>query len=320
MNCDCTEKISLMIDGELSNAETRELERHLLNCVECQEAKAYFLSLRNQLSEFPLPYDPAAQREALARVLGTERPTSPSRSFGWRWAFNPAVAAVASLVLIGAVIALLVYPRLKSSSIQNAEVADNKRKPRATASPSTGVNRGTDAQKNESTREGAPKKSQPSTNGEKKKAPIKKPAPVYGPQPDFITQQVPQTPNDTTQVRSADAETMTAIHFQKSELLLRSFRNVRLSPTGSSAELGYEKKRAQQLVYQNMILRREADAAGDVQIASLLESLEPILLDIANLPENPRPTDVRVIKDRVERKNIVALLQVNSTALARALD
>ena len=36
--------------------------------------------------------------------------------------------------------------------------------------------------------------------------------------------------------------------------------------------------------------------------------------------DKARPSDVRTIKDRVERKNIVALLQVNSTALARALD
>jgi hypothetical protein len=67
-------------------------------------------------------------------------------------------------------------------------------------------------------------------------------------------------------------------------------------------------------------LRREADAAGDVQVSSLLESLEPILLDIANLPAKPSASAVRVIRERVERKNIVALLQVNSTALARALD
>jgi hypothetical protein len=82
----------------------------------------------------------------------------------------------------------------------------------------------------------------------------------------------------------------------------------------------YERKRAKQLVYQNMVLRREADASGDVQIASLLENLEPILLDIANLPAKPDEDAVRVIRDRVERKNIVALLQINSTALARALD
>jgi hypothetical protein len=69
-----------------------------------------------------------------------------------------------------------------------------------------------------------------------------------------------------------------------------------------------------------MILRRDADAKGDVQIASLLESLEPILLDIANLPDNPDSNAVRTIRERVERKNIVPLLQVNSAVLARALD
>ena len=69
-----------------------------------------------------------------------------------------------------------------------------------------------------------------------------------------------------------------------------------------------------------MMLRREADASGDVQISSVLENLEPILLDIANLPDKADEDSVRVIRERIERKNIVALLQVNSTALARALD
>ena len=69
-----------------------------------------------------------------------------------------------------------------------------------------------------------------------------------------------------------------------------------------------------------MILRREADANGDVQSASLLENLEPILLDIANLPDKPDANAVRTIRERVERKNIVPLLQINSAALARALD
>jgi hypothetical protein len=317
MNCDCTEKISLLIDGELSTAEEREFERHLLNCSECLAAKADFLSLRSQLNEFPVPYSPLAQREALARILDTGKPSEKSRSLGWRWIFNPAFAAVAGLVVIGAIIALVVYPRWRSNTIHNPQIAD-RRSPRAAATPGPGAGRVDNPR--ETQRNDPPKKSQPSTNSDKKKTPVKKPAPVYGPQPDFITQQIPQVPNDTTHVRSADAETMTAIHFQKSELLLRSFRNVRMNTTGSSAEIAYEKKRAQQLVYQNMILRREADSSGDVQIASLLESLEPILIDIANLPDKPRQSDVRVIKDRVERKNIVALLQVNSTALARALD
>jgi hypothetical protein len=73
-------------------------------------------------------------------------------------------------------------------------------------------------------------------------------------------------------------------------------------------------------VYQNIRLRREADANGDVQVSALLESLEPILLDIANLPDRVPDDDLQVIKERLKRKNLVALLQVNSTVLARAYD
>jgi transcription initiation factor TFIIIB Brf1 subunit/transcription initiation factor TFIIB len=113
---------------------------------------------------------------------------------------------------------------------------------------------------------------------------------------------------------------MTAMHFEKSETLLLAFRNVRLNEPGTAKEVDYERKRAQQLVLQNMMLRREADAAGDVQLSSLLENLEPILIDIANLPDRPDENSVRTIRQRVERKNIVPLLRVNSTALARALD
>ena len=113
---------------------------------------------------------------------------------------------------------------------------------------------------------------------------------------------------------------MTALHFEKAETLLRAFVTCNSTIRTPPREVKYERKRAKQLVYQNMMLRREADASGDVQIASLLENLEPILLDIANLPDRPDDDAVRVIRERVERKNIVALLQINSTALARALD
>jgi hypothetical protein len=318
MNCDCTEKISALIDGELPAGEARELQRHLLSCLECQEAQADFLNFRTQITNFPVSFQPAAQREALARILGKGKIVS--RGFGWRWAFNPAVAAFASLLIVGVVFALLVYPRLKSKTSEpsTAMVNSNRNNPRVTSSPTPKESPQPEGNKNQ-----APKKS-PAPTTDKNRTPSKKPTPLFMPQHDNIAKKSDLPSQDSLEVtgivRSADAETMTAIHLQKSELLLRSFRNVRVSQPGDVAEVGYEKKRAQQLVYQNMILRREADASGDAQVASLLESLEPILLDIANLPDKPQQDDVRVIKDRVERKNIVALLQVNSTALARALD
>jgi anti-sigma factor RsiW len=312
MNCDCTEKISSLIDGELPDKEARELERHLLTCSECQDAKSDFLNLRTQIADFPVSFKPVAQREALAAILGPQK--SPGRTV-WRWAFNPAVAALASLLIIGAVVALVVRQRLKSEQVPNqiASVNSNRNRQPTPGSGGTGEVSAPKATN--------PKKSPTPAPDKNKAVPNKKRTPLaFEPQPDNIASNRSESVGDTERVRSADAETMTAIHFQKSELLLRSFRNVRLGKPGSSPELEYEKKLAQKLIYQNMMLRREADASGDAQVASLLESLEPILLDIANLPANARPGDVKTIKDRVERKNIVALLQVNSTALARALD
>jgi len=316
MNCDCTEKISSLIDGELPPQDARELERHLLTCSECQEAKSDFLNLRTQIADFPVSFKPVAQREALTRILGKQK--VPARKV-WRWAFNPAVAALASLLIIGVVLTLLVYPRLKSNPASNPEIASHNSN-RNNQTPKSGPAAGGNGQLNNQ-RPAAPKKSPPPAQEKNKVVPNKKRPPLaFEPQPDNIALNTSEASGDTERVRSADAETMTAIHFQKSELLLRSFRNVRPGKPGASPELEYEKKLAQKLIYQNMMLRREADASGDAQVASLLESLEPILLDIANLPANARPADVKTIKDRVERKNIVALLQVNSTALARALD
>ena len=57
---------------------------------------------------------------------------------------------------------------------------------------------------------------------------------------------------------------MTALHFEKAETLLRAFRNVQLDDPDAASEVKYERTRAKQLVYQNMVLRREADSSGDV--------------------------------------------------------
>jgi hypothetical protein len=121
-----------------------------------------------------------------------------------------------------------------------------------------------------------------------------------------------------TVVGAVDPQTLTQRHLEQSELLLRSFRNVSGANKDLEREIGYERKRAQQLVYQNIVLRREAEASGDIQVATLLGSLEPVLIDIANLRKKPHRDDLYAIKDRMERKSLVALLQVNSTAVARA--
>ena len=242
--------------------------------------------------------------------------TSPRRAARLQWAFGTQAVAFATLLIVAALAGLLLYHRNRGpesnsvavvqtpSPVPAASVEKNKQPvPEASPEPSR------------ETEPATPNKDEKETTSPKLTpvTPMKRPI-VREPKPGEQFAAVPE------RVRPADAETMTAIHFEKAETLLRAFRNVRLNEPGTAAEVNYERKRAQQLVMQNMMLRREADAAGDVQISSLLESLEPILIDIANLPDQPDADAVHTIRERVERKNIVGLLQVNSTALARALD
>lgn len=316
MNCNFTEKVSSLIDGELTQAEMREVERHLVSCGECQQMRADFLNLRSQIANFETSLQTAVQNRALKKILSAERRTP---ALGLQWGFGKAVA-FASLVITGLILGLLLYQSSKSTGPDREEQAVVQT-PSPVPSASVEQSKATPEQSPQP----SPSQQQPSSKGEKESntPPRKAPAPkrmVREPKPYEQFALSPGLPDVPERVRSGDAETMTAMHFDKSETLLRTFRNLRLNEPGSTAEVIYERSRAQQLVYQNMMLRREADARGDVQVASLLESLEPILLDISNLPDKPDNDAVRVIRERVERKNIVALLRVNSTALARALD
>lgn len=303
MNCSFTEKISSLIDGELSTTEAREVERHLLDCSECQEVRADFLNLRSELASFETSPQPAVQNRALKKILTTPH-RAPARRLGW--SFGTSAVAFATLVIVAALIGLLMYKSSNTNPTEQKQVAVNTPTPVPAASVQ-------------------PEPSPSPGKDNEQPAPRRSPAPapkriVREPKPGEQFASIPSVPSAPEPVRSADAQTMTALHFEKSETLLVAFRNVRLNDPGTAAEIAYERKNAKQLVYQNMMLRREADSAGDIQSSSLLESLEPILIDIANLPDKPDTDAVRVIRQRVERKNIVPLLRVNSTALARALD
>ncbi|HJP90562.1 MAG TPA: zf-HC2 domain-containing protein [Pyrinomonadaceae bacterium] len=310
MSCSFTEKISSLIDGELSQTEAREVEQHVLNCSECEQVRADFLSLRSQIASYESSLELTVQNRALKKIL------APRRSAGLRWAFATPAVAFATLLIIGAIVGLLFYQSKRASQSQTtAEVQTPAPAPSASVEKNKQAAPEASPEPSRETPSTAPNKNEKETTRPKREpaTPIKRPL-VREPKPGEQFASVPE------RVRSADTETMTAMHFETSETLLLAFKNVRLDEPGAAAEVSHERKRAKQLVYQNMMLRREADTAGDVQISSLLESLEPILIDIANLPDQPDAEAIRIIRERVERKNIVALLRVNSTALARALD
>jgi len=326
MSCELIEEISSLIDGELTADRARLLERHVTQCDDCQKARADFLNLRNQITAFNPALDPAGASQRLDQILGTGYvPQSiPARATRSLWPISwlrpsPAFATLAVLLIAG-VVGLVVYRshyRESATPVPDGTMAKQANKSSNSGADASGATQLASVSNNNHAikpgGKGSKTKTRPRVETPKPRTTFPELTSPYGRQVIATN----SADNEGGRMRAADAETLTARHLEQSELLLRAFRNVRAAHAGLRAEVAYERQRAQKLVYQNILLRREADASGDVQVSTLLDSLEPILLDIANLPDQPHDEDVKAIKERVERKNLVALLQVNS-ALARA--
>lgn len=101
-----------------------------------------------------------------------------------------------------------------------------------------------------------------------------------------------------------------AHHFERAQLLLRSFRNA--DDHQAAVDLDFEKLQSRKLLTQNILLRRDAEAKGNLPVEEVLSALEPLLLDIANLSDKPSRGDVQEIKGRIAQQEMIAVLQTHA--------
>jgi Putative zinc-finger len=102
----------------------------------------------------------------------------------------------------------------------------------------------------------------------------------------------------------------TSEHFRQTQLLLRSFRNTSIAEGEGSFDLAYEKQLSRELLSKNRLFRRSAESKRDSRAEELLSHIEPLLLDIANLPDQPSQAEVRSIKELIREQKIIATLQI----------
>lgn len=100
----------------------------------------------------------------------------------------------------------------------------------------------------------------------------------------------------------------TVKHIEQTENLLRSIRNFPVSDTDEEIDVTYDKALSRRLLIENVVLRREAEMKAKFPTKTLLADLEPFLIDISNLPDHAKPEEVRAIKERVQKTEIVAAL------------
>ena len=73
MNCNLSEKVSLFVDHALTTEEADEMKKHLEVCLECRQAEQDFLRFRRQIKLYAAEADPFAERQALWRILTSQK-------------------------------------------------------------------------------------------------------------------------------------------------------------------------------------------------------------------------------------------------------
>jgi hypothetical protein len=99
-------------------------------------------------------------------------------------------------------------------------------------------------------------------------------------------------------------------HLGRSEMVLMEFANAEPQKGQRLVNISAEQKRAEDLLEENRLYRQTAQRDGDALMANTLEELEPILLDIANSPNEVTPAQFEAIQKRIAAKGILLRVRV----------
>jgi len=100
-------------------------------------------------------------------------------------------------------------------------------------------------------------------------------------------------------------------HFDQSERMLVELTNITPSDDDDEAfDIATEREKAEELLASNRLYRRTALDRGEDSVATLLDELEPVLMQIAHAPEDMSAEELRTIQKRVETRGLVFKLRV----------
>jgi len=96
-------------------------------------------------------------------------------------------------------------------------------------------------------------------------------------------------------------------YLERSQMVLIELANA--APHGS-LDISAEQERAGDLVTESRLYRQTAARTGDTAVASVLEDLDRVLLDIANGPSKVTPGELEKLRQRLESEGILFKIRV----------
>ena len=303
MKCEvCLPLLEEYVDGELKESEVAIVSDHLTRCSGCTAELELLRSEEEIYSHYDrdLTISPAMWNEIAARTVSVAASSEPERS-SWRdWFALPRLswsyAGALAVLVLAAVVGVIYLSRSSQPSkepISNNQGQNVERK--IQSSPPIVPDKGDTSTPRVDT--GAVK--QPRTLSKTKRL-VPNDAVAATDQSDVLFSDA---------AVSAVEEQETQAHIESAQNLLRDVRNIEVGDDESDVDVSYEKALSRKLLNENVVLRREAEMKGRFPTKTLLADLEPFLIDIANLPDRAASNDLRVLKERVVKTEIVAALQ-----------
>lgn len=100
-------------------------------------------------------------------------------------------------------------------------------------------------------------------------------------------------------------------HLGKSEMILMELSNAQPADSGKKLiNISAAQKRAEDLVEENRLYRQTARESGDNAMASTLDELQRVLLDVANSPDEVTPAQFESIQKRIASQGILLKVRV----------
>jgi hypothetical protein len=115
----------------------------------------------------------------------------------------------------------------------------------------------------------------------------------------------------TEQVRERILIVAVGEHLGHSERMLVELSNAAPSdPRQKEVNISAERGRAEDLLQENRLYRQTALQEGDTGLASTLDELERVLLDVAHSPEEVTPKQLEAIRQKIETRGILFKVRV----------
>ena len=129
---------------------------------------------------------------------------------------------------------------------------------------------------------------------------------------------LPTNDQSVQQVRERILLVAVGDHLDRSEMMLVELTNAEPGPADKKlVNISTEQKRAEDLLDENRLYRQTALQQGDSALASVLDELERVLLDIAHSPEEITPGQLEKIRQRMEAHGILFKVRVAGSEVRR---